>query len=150
MANSYVMFSMEVRDLTADEVGWIKEGMGDWERDLDPDEDEDKQLQAFCEKWGIDDYTDWPLFDVEFYDDSAIFYSDECGNADNLAKFLKAFLAANRPDTCLGFEVAFTCSRLRPGEFGGAAYFVTAGSWDVFGTMDWLLDKRQEFERGGR
>jgi hypothetical protein len=142
MADNYVQFSMAVAKLTVRERKWMKEELRGF---YDQSVDDDAAADAFCSKWGLDDVEDWPTFDHEFNarDRSVVFYDDGQGNPDHLANFLRAFLENWRQDRCLGFEVAYTCSKARPGEFGGAAYWVTARGREVMSTLDWLEGKRR-------
>jgi len=39
-------------------------------------------------------------------------------------------------------EFAYTCSKLVPESHGGAAYFITADTWEVMGTQQWLSEKK--------
>jgi len=40
----------------------------------------------------------------------------------------------------IGLEYAYTCSKMRPGGFGGAACFVTAKGAEYLSTCGWLRD----------
>lgn len=43
---------------------------------------------------------------------------------------------------CLFVEGAYTCDRMRPGEFGGFAVFISANEIDHISTIGWLGDKK--------
>ena len=43
----------------------------------------------------------------------------------------------------VGFEYAMTCSRPRPGEFGGGAVFCTADGQEMFSGYEWLAEQEK-------
>lgn len=45
-------------------------------------------------------------------------------------------------------EQAYTCDRMRPGEFGGSAVFITADDIRYHGTSTWLEQRISEIETG--
>lgn len=153
MANSYVMFSVQVSDITEAEREWIeKNEMGFYDQfDVYPDEwtdDVDVAADDFCQRWELDDSEDWPGFTCEFSRERiAVLYSEDSGNVENVAKFLQAFLRKFRPDQAISLEAAYTCSKMRPGEFGGCAAFITADGIEWNSTMHWLEEKRAEFKK---
>lgn len=140
MANSYTLFALCIDGLSEEQRDWLKAELvaGD-EREMTDDE-----AVAFCEERGIDAEYEWPGFDHDFYDNAVYLFSEEGGNADNVAEVVCKFLKTHRPDEALGFEVAFTCEKPRPGEFGGAAYWCTAEGAEVFGTAGWLREMEEK------
>lgn len=120
MANNYTLFSIEV-GLTRKEYDWLK-----------------KKLDE------ADDYD----FSYEFDDDKSVtFYSEESGNPDQVADLLQEFLKEYRPEGYFAFEVAHTCDVPRPGEFGGAACFITAKRQKWMPTSTWLVKQEEAFKK---
>ncbi len=76
------------------------------------------------------------------------FNADEIGDTDQITKLLQAFLKKFRPDSCIGIEWAFTCSRAQSDGFGGGAAFITAEKIEILDTRNWLHEKEEAFEKG--
>lgn len=47
----------------------------------------------------------------------------------------------------ISFEFAYTCSKMRPEAFGGAAYFITTEEFKHFGTQSWLMQQMEEVKK---
>jgi len=142
MANSYTLFSFSVADVTDEERDWLRTELFEDHQDLD-----DEALEAFREKWGVDDEFDVSGVDHAFENGHLYLFSEDGGNPDIAANLIQRFLTRFRPDSAVGFEVAYTCDRPRPGEFGGAAYWVTARDVEVFSTMEWLMGKEKHVQQ---
>jgi hypothetical protein len=145
MANNYLQFSFTIDEITDDERDWLRKlldeadepptcvlELGSDPDDCDTHEHQYKGLAQFGE---LDD----PGFHVEIEDDgSAWVYAEESGDPNAVGRFLRAFLAAHRPESRLGFQWAEWCSKLRTDEFGGGAISVTADGETFMHTTDWL------------
>lgn len=123
---------------------------------------EDKEFADLCSKrlegMGIDLSTfddciegyGAPGFTMEIDDTddgrAVYFYGDEWLNADQVCALLQAMLAATDDDRILTGEIAFTCSKPRPGEFGGAAFAVSRHGQRWENTQD-LAEKLAELLR---
>ena len=76
--------------------------------------------------------------------ETSFFFED--WTPDSAADLLQ-WLLKHDPDTpYVTIEGAYTCSKLRPGEFGGFAWFITEDSYDCSGTQLWIHEKEQEFK----
>ena len=149
MANDYLQFSEIVPRLSPEEEGWLQEqlqsiqALGD--REYPEDAPDDKVLPP-----GEPDFTG-PRFlrdNPDFDSDSEVLgfkfafhgehdphdawgrhlwiYAEESGDPTHVAWLVRKFLARFRPDESWSLTFATTCSKLRAGEFGGGAVFVTA------------------------
>jgi len=74
------------------------------------------------------------------------FYSEEYGNPDSVAKFVQRYLREWKPDSCFSIQYAETCSKLRVGNFGGGAIFITAYDIQYINTQDWVQNKLNKFK----
>lgn len=145
MANNYTMFSFEI-PLTAAELPWVKETLGKPPRELWPEgyEAEDEPEVEF----------DWCIEDQDTPTPCLFIYSEEGGNPDAAETFCKLFLANAPTDLkMIGFEMAYTCSKPRPGEFGGAACLVyVAPNGDIESkwnsTCSWLDEEMGKVKTG--
>lgn len=154
MANNYLQFSETLDNLTLKEVEWIRSQLATV-REVDGIlYDEDKELPdgrnptyeglRFLygidkRKWNVDD-PEWLGFQYQFMDGDTTFwvYGEESGNPDAVALFMQKFLKTWRPNDAWGFAYAETCSKMRRGEFGGGAVFVTARSVRYINAGGWL------------
>lgn len=73
-------------------------------------------------------------------DEQGLWISDdgEAIDADWIAQCIHEWLVARNADDVIGFEVAYTCSKPRVGEFGGAVYVCTKSEWNALGTGEVL------------
>ncbi|HOX42937.1 MAG TPA: hypothetical protein PK668_05045 [Myxococcota bacterium] len=163
MADSYTQFSEAIRDLTSEEVDWLK---AELHGPPFPNHMTDRnQQEALAKRWfndrGITDldgsarfvdlFDCWPGFEFAFQKTvnggtEVWLYADESANLDYLANVAQRFLARFRPNACFGLSWAGTCSRMRVGEFGGGAMFVTAKGIEWKTTWDFIDEQRQKFE----
>ena len=113
MSNNYVLFSFEV-PLKKGEIPWVKNTLSDPPDYLCSDEGGEDRSVDF--EWTVEDGEGEPCLYI---------YSEESGDINKVEEFLKMYLAYSDTDlTMIGFEVAFTSSSPKPGEFGGAACLV--------------------------
>lgn len=104
MANNYLLFSVELPLGSPEEHVWTK-------RVLD-------RRELWC---GGGEYS----FYYEFDKGSVVLYSEESGNVDDVAQLISRFLRRFHPQSCFVLQWAMTCSRPRPGEFGGGCCVIT-------------------------
>ena len=71
-------------------------------------------------------------------------YADESGTPELIAAFLQQYLEKFHPEDSLAFSWAFTCSKMRSGEFGGGAAFVTAKSIKFIDTASWAEEQAEK------
>jgi hypothetical protein len=126
MANNYTQFSFCISDLTPAEASWLKEEYAK------VDEDNDYYMNRFALK--VDGET-------------AYLYAEDNCDLDRVVAFVQAFLKTHRPDSSIGFEWAETCSKPRPGEFGGGAILVTATTDEWMSTGEALDILRSQSDR---
>jgi hypothetical protein len=74
-------------------------------------------------------------------------YAEEQGSVDRVGHLVHKFLKQFRPDECWWLTYATSCSKLRVGEFGGGAIFVTAVEIRLQDSGDFVEQQRAEFER---
>lgn len=140
MANNYINFSFDIA-LTPEANEWAKRilnaGKDAWGEDL-----EDEEAAEVFPDW--DDAGQELGFDFSFEEFDGrplliIYDNDGEANTEGVVTFVRAYLKKFEPKGMVGFEVAATCSKHRPGEFGGSAHIVTADDVFDFSTADWLL-----------
>lgn len=76
-----------------------------------------------------------------------LFDEDGCPNLDALVEMLQLYLINFEPQRYLSFMWADTCSKPRPGEFGGGAVMITAKKVKYFNTYDWIHNETERLEK---
>jgi hypothetical protein len=103
-----------------------------------------------CEDFRADD-CDTLDFDYEFDDDDTDWghhlwiYVEESGDPARPAQLVQKFLRRFRPDQCWGLTFAQTCSKLRVGDFGGGAVFVTADKIKWNNAFNFVEEEQRSF-----
>jgi hypothetical protein len=170
VADNYLEFSEVIANLTEPEEAWLKEQLqtirvfGDKEY---PEDAVSSELACKNADWiGIrflrdkkdyDPQWDDLGFEYAFHDDTCEsrstgwgrhlwFYTESCGNIDNVLHLVQKFLKKFRPDQCWSLSYAATCSKPRVGEFGGGAVFVTAKTICWQDGMNFIERKRAAFK----
>jgi len=78
------------------------------------------------------------------YDDGCLYLAEESyANIDGVADILSDVMEQHSINDVITFEGAYTCSKLRPGEFGGVAVAVGPGIVRILGTYA-MCDKLAE------
>ena len=135
MANNYTEFSLVVENLTKDEKDWIEKFHKIWNKDF----------CEFIEKFPVN-----PDFHYGFHDEirgnTWHIYAMESGSPEDVCDVLEEFLKNNRSNKYIAFTWADTCSKPRPGEFGGGAAFVSAIGSDIMTTYDLIIKMRKQWE----
>jgi hypothetical protein len=127
MANNYLLFSFSLNDLTQEEVEW-------WGN-------VDEMLEKENDFW-------FGAFQVDSGPNWVVIYSEESGDAEGVAFALQAFLSHfGKHDQALGFEFAYTCSKMRTGEFGGGACVVTSKDERWLNTHGWMSDMIKQMSK---
>lgn len=148
MADNFLQFSMIVPLPTEDAVTWCHESLTALDRLLHEgmpaaSEAFDKSLagliaQAEREEW---DHLGFEWSITGSHDKAHVaelwLHADEVGTPENLAAFLRAYLAKFDPTGSLWFSWAATCSKMRANEFGGGAVVVTANRVTFLDVQDW-------------
>lgn len=173
MANNYVQFCEELKLNGDEERAWFEHAVRDVEEEiygLDSDavdggekeisrEDEETAAAEYQaryakilkeEPWREDD-GDMLMCNFNTSldgDGSRVFFDcDEYGDVDGVAKLVHAFFKKFRPDGYFEIGWATTCSKSRPGEFGGGTYVVTAQEMRHYGHTGHV---KKFFEKHGR
>ena len=145
MADNFITFSEILPNLKQEEEAWLKDFLAR------PEESEfeswtDEQREAWLKEHDVDDLYDWPGFEYRFNETEdwgryLWIYAEELGSTRLVGMAVQAFLKTFRPKDCFTLSYAATCSKLRAGEFGGGAIFVTADSIDEMDSADWACEK---------
>ena len=167
MADNYLQFSQVIANLTEAEEAWLDEqlqpirvfGETEFPEDAVPAELANKEADWTGARFLRDnpDYDpDWQVlgFECEIHDDDEEgwgrhlwVYAEESGEPDNVAWLVKKFLKKFRPDQCWSLTYATTCSKLRVGEFGGGAVFITADTICWQNAYGFIEDQRAAFQQ---
>ncbi|MBI2393706.1 MAG: hypothetical protein HYV09_29300 [Deltaproteobacteria bacterium] len=68
----------------------------------------------------------WPAFECSFVEDGLWVRSEEAGDLEHLAAFVRSYLATFDPSRLICIQWADWCDRLRAGEFGGGVVVIAA------------------------
>lgn len=148
MANSYTSFITHLAELTAEEKDWVQQELAT------PEDFDDWPLpkQQEWTKLHGKEPEHWPDFQHTLEGDGpdrwilSLFFQEN-GNLDQVCNFIQTFLEKFRPKDCHSFEWAFTCSKMRAGEFGGGAAFITAEKQTFMVTNNWLREMKTAWEK---
>lgn len=134
MAQTYFQFSFSIPLRTKKERKWFESFMA----------------EKNDEYWSKDQIEDYPdigdrpgSLDFEFDKGDIIIFAEESGDTEQAIGIIKAFLrdSGTKLDR-VGFSYAYTCSSMRPGNFGGGAIMVKRSgkgfSVDYIDASDWL------------
>ena len=139
MADNFLLFAESITKLTPDEEAWLAERLAsDNEATNDP---------------VADDENDSMGFEFEFYGEQPDsrclkLYAIEAGDPDAAACFVQEFLRRFRPQASFGLSWCASCSKMRDGEFGGGAIFVTAERIEAWSSGEWLSERERLFQTG--
>ena len=168
MANQYLEFSEVLPNLTAEEETWLKEQLemihvfGDRQytsvelpEGLDPMKSDWCGIRAWRDLEELPGFPTDLGFCYEFCDDSRgenwgrhlWFYTEEWGYPELVAHLVQKFLRQFRAGDCWSLSYAATCEKLRVGDFGGGAVFVTANDIQYFSDGDFREKAREVFEQ---
>jgi len=148
MADNYVQFSEGLQVDDADRQ-WIKDKIDYFETPPDPDGEEWEEFLSECGEYDLDDIDQMSGLDIEvqFAEREVIFYAEEYGNWYHAAKLVQDLFRERHPDASWCIAWAETCSKARPGEFGGGAAFVTAERIEILSTYEWLQKKADAWNK---
>ena len=177
MANNYLDFSEVIAGLTPEEEDWFRSQLatvrvfGDREYaedqvpdGLDPCEADWIGCRAYrdvpdCAEHAKDMGMEDPGFEFSFADDHDTpdgwrrhlwIHAGEWGYVDGAAQLVRKFLRRFRPDQCWSLTYATICSKLRVGEFGGGAVFVTADEIRWQNAYEFVEQERAAFRQNGK
>lgn len=166
MADNYLQFSETLDNLTDEESAWLGHQLEpiavidgtEYPEDDDAVRNRDTEpsfqgLRFLQDYEDLEDGDNDPTvqgFEIEYrFDDTnyAWFSADTNGDAGRLAHLIQKFLKRFRPDQCWSLTYATTCSKLRVGEFGGGAVFVTAEEIRWQSSYAFVEQQRAAFEQ---
>jgi hypothetical protein len=143
MADNYLQFSESLDSLIAAEADWLGEQLAE-----DP--------LTYCPRFLLDfadreaDDTDYGFqyeFHGDFPDRNLWISAEESGTVERVAHLVQKFLQRFRPEQCWSLTYANSSSKLRLGEFGGGAVFVTADEIRWNDCYDFIEEQRKAFQR---
>jgi hypothetical protein len=132
MADNFTKFSFLIKNTTKKEVAWLEEVLG---YDFEDQEQRPFLLEMLHTPRGLEStFEYWPDFDHVLPDLTSRdprarclwVYAPESGNPWTAAVLVHAFLSRFRRNEIVRFSVAYTCSKMRPDEFSGEDFIVTA------------------------
>ena len=132
MADNFTKFSFLIKSIAKKELVWLKEVMG---YDFEDLEQRPFLLEMLHTSRGLEStFEYWPDFDHVLPDLTSRdprarclrVFAPESGNPWTAAVLVHAFLSKFRPKEIVRFSVAYTCSKMRPDEFSGEDFIVTA------------------------
>lgn len=150
MADHFSLFSVVLRDVTNAEYAWLKRMTEAIENNDDkvgiPELDD---FDGCWAGWSLSPEVTNIVGDNERIEEvyaTVYLSSEESFDVEALGVLLQYFLVNFRPTEVIGFEWAYTCSKPRPGEFGGGAMVVCAEHFETFHATEWVSEKVAEFE----
>lgn len=155
MANSYLQFSLLVPLKSEAELRWVAKTLASITKLFDDGELDERRARALgplgkriiAEAWDAFD-AQWSLEPTRNDAEGVAalwIYAEEAGQPEHVAAVLEAFLQKFRPTGVITFSWAYTCSKLRPGEFGGGAALVTADGTKMLDAQSWAEDLAAKF-----
>jgi len=156
MADNYTFFSELIGPFTRECILWVDKEMNEgttfWGDpsvgDFDSPEEHSgwEKYKAWADYYDIMEDEEALSFDWQVVDREYIWiYSLDSGNMDQAAKFMQRLLKNyGRPGQALKIEAAFTCSKPRADEFGGAAAIVTAEKIEFMSTSHWVQEQMKK------
>ena len=140
MADNFLLFAESITKLTPDEEAWLAERLA-------CDNGATHDLAA-------DDEDDSSGFEFEFYGEQPgsrclKLYAIEAGDPEGAACFVQEFLRGFRPQASFSLSWCASCSKMRDGEFGGGAVFVTAERIEALSSGEWLAERERAFQAKG-
>jgi len=156
MADNYCHFSEVISFENEGDRDWVKEHLEFYRKfqvqndgnDLDFEEQPGfKEFDALCEIYGLEWDCEALDFEYDLSADDVHIYSEGFGNVDHAIVFMQEFLRQRDPEGILHLTWAFTCSKPRPGEFGGGAAFITAEKMEIIDLYEWVDKKRKAHDK---
>jgi hypothetical protein len=143
MADNYLQFSESLDSLTAAEADWLREQLAE-----DPLTYCPRFLLDFADREADDSDLGFHYdFHGEFPDHHLWISAEESGAVERVAYLVQKFLQRFRAERSWSLTYANTSSKLRPGEFGGGAVFVTADEIRRNDCYDFIEEQRKTFQR---
>lgn len=109
-------------------------------KDLLSEEDYEKMSKFGFSREASADY--WYLFSDDYHSVTVLDDDTEIYEEDLFKIFQKIIKASGGELKHIILQGAETCDKMRPGEFGGWAVFITEKKVDSFNTWDWVAKKK--------
>ncbi len=139
MAENYLQFAESLRGLNSSEEAWLVDRLTN------------HVVSAQDERPDLNDEEDSGEFEFEFFDDSSSgrclkLFAVEAGDPEAVARLVQEFLCCFRPQASFGLSWCASCSKMRDGEFGGGAIFVTTERIETWSSGEWLAERQRAFQ----
>lgn len=141
MANHYTLFSEGIGRITPEERAWIERQLNseDWIDGKPPEWDAPVEDRALGFAWSLDEGPpDGEAAEGEGY---LWLYAEGSGDHEEVARFVRAFLARFRLRDHFMLTYANVCSNPGIGEFSGGAVIVSGDGFWHTNAYDWLSIK---------
>ena len=141
MANYYSQFALKFEPASPEQAAFIQEAFDK------ASEDDTEVLVAWLAEHGIQSGNEeYFLSSVDSAVREGAIYidSEESGDCDDVAELIAAAQRKFNDVRPFGFEVAYSCDKLRPDAFGGVAIFIHKGVLEYMSTNSWLTNKISE------
>lgn len=154
MSDNFVQFCEGIDMASDEERAWAINHLEILERVEDDetiddyeDHPEYAEYNRILSLYSIEDTGDKSSFEFEWNIEDGVFYVsvDDAGSVDKAAIFMQQYLMKFNHDGCLTMTWAETCSRSRPGEFGGGGMFITAKEIEWVSAHEWCRKRVEEF-----
>lgn len=147
MANNYCSFSAMLPLKTKKEREWVNKAFEEIQDALD--EELTGETDPATKKWARDWTKNYESlgFDTELQDEGLWIYTEESGNVDAVADFVRMFLREFHPDKFWKMTWACTCSRPKIDEFDGGALMVTADTISFMNATKWFRQMKKRTKK---
>lgn len=149
MADNYLQYSVEVTGLTDEEIAWFQQALTwDLSEEQEKAEAQGADPDTVTPPGWWDDYggSCGTSYELDKKGREILLYAEESGNVGGAAELLFTFVTTYRPDAIYVIEWAETCSRMRPGQFGGGACVVSREGILMHGAGEWASRMRRKIE----
>jgi len=149
MADTYILWSTAVRNITKEEREWI-EKKANLAFCPSCNDNVSQNSDGFCDKCGsgcdtalTESESTWPGFDWAICGDTFHAYSNGGYSVDDFAEFMMEFLRLFRRDQIHMVPYAYTCSKPRPDNFGGGIVGISANEviWRCSETLRFEVER---------
>jgi hypothetical protein len=139
VANNYLEYSVEIPFIKGKEEECREWWYSVHDPDLPPPDDYERFINAYGEE---DEFSD----SMEITDSTVYMYAEESGNVESCADLIANYMKHFDINGYFRLEFATTCSRPRPGEFGGGVCCITKDEEYWMNTGSWLPPELKETE----
>lgn len=145
MANNYMQFSEEIKQLTDEEIKFFQEVCSyepplDLEGNLHEGWEPPAWYDVDSEGLGFSAEVDEGVRELWVY-------AEEYGNLGTLEALVLEFIQKFRPDYIFTLSFSETCSKMRVGEFGGGAMIISREGSKFINSHDFLSEREAEIRK---